>query len=74
MTFHAAWTCETLLTPRTLVRLLSSVNYLVNLKAFFNPETLSTLFTCERFLYSMNSNVNLEFSFFLSKSFHSDGT
>ncbi len=58
MTFHAAWTCETLLTLRTLVRLLSSVNYLVNLKAFFNPETLSNQIKIKSLLLSHHHSTS----------------
>ncbi len=50
MTFHAALTFETLLTLKTLVRFLYSVNSHVSLEVSFKSETLFTLFAGERFL------------------------
>ncbi len=56
--FQAYVICETQVTLNTLVRLLSSVNSDVSLKASFNREALSTLRAGERLLSSVNIHVS----------------
>ncbi len=66
--FQVCVICETHVTLNTLVRLLSSVNSHVNLKAFFICEALSTLLAGERLLSSVNSHVILKVC--VRNSFH----